>query len=83
MHQIKDILICQRYFITSDLDSFSTRTIVHVSNGDGEARYMVDPIILIDNQGLKLRDLRIAEAAIEENREIIIDRWNECFTKKK
>ncbi|MDD4516282.1 DUF4160 domain-containing protein [Massilibacteroides sp.] len=76
-------MICQRYFITSDLDSFSTRTIVHVSNGDGEARYMVDPIILIDNQGLKPRDLRIAEVAIEENREIIIDRWNECFTKKK
>jgi hypothetical protein len=56
---------------------------VHVSNGDGEARYMVDPIVMIDNHGLKPRDLRIAEAAIEENMEIIIERWNEYFAKKK
>lgn len=54
---------------------------VHVSNGDGEARYMVEPISLISNRGLKPRDLRIAEAAIEENREVIIENWNRYFNK--
>lgn len=54
---------------------------VHVSSGDAEARYMVDPIMLVSNSGLKPRDLRIAEAAIEENREVIIENWNRYFNK--
>ena len=56
---------------------------VHVQNGDGEAKFQVNPILLIENKGLKNRDLRIAEMAIEENREIIIERWNEFFKDKK
>lgn len=55
---------------------------VHVSNGNGEARYMIDPVKLISNNGLKTRDLRIAEAAIEENKEIIAENWNRYFNKK-
>lgn len=54
---------------------------VHVSNADGEAKFKVDPICLIENKGLKQRDLWYAEAAIEENKEVIIDRWNEFFSK--
>ncbi len=54
---------------------------VHASNGNGEARYRIDPIKLISNSGMKERDLRIAEAAIEENREIIIENWNKFFNK--
>ncbi|MDR0834415.1 MAG: DUF4160 domain-containing protein [Candidatus Symbiothrix sp.] len=56
---------------------------VHVQNGDGEAKFQVLPIRLIENKGLKNRDLRIAEMAIEENKEIIIERWNEFFKDKK
>jgi hypothetical protein len=55
---------------------------VHVSNGDGEARFRVDPLSLIENRGLKSRDLRMAEMAIEENKQVIIDRWMEYFKKK-
>jgi hypothetical protein len=56
---------------------------VHVSAEDHEARYQVYPEIrLIENRGLKPRELRIAEIAIEENREIIIARWNEHFKDK-
>ena len=55
---------------------------VHVSNGNGEARYHIDPVRLVSNRGMKERDLRIAEAAIEENREVIIENWNRCFNEK-
>lgn len=54
---------------------------VHVSNGSGEARYQVEPLQLIGNKGLKPRELKVAEMAIEENKEVIIDRWNEFFGK--
>jgi hypothetical protein len=54
---------------------------IHVSNGNDEARYLIDPITLVSNNGMKTRDLRIAEAAIEENREIIIENWNRYFNK--
>ena len=54
---------------------------VHVSNGDGEARFRIDPIQMIENHGLKPRELKYAEAAIEENKEVIIERWNEYFNK--
>ena len=54
---------------------------VHVSNGDGEARFQIDPIRLITNCGLKPRELKYAEAAIEENKEVIVERWTEYFQK--
>ena len=56
---------------------------VHVSVDDSEARFQVYPEIkLIENKGLKQRELRWAEVAIEENREIIIARWKEYFKDK-
>jgi len=54
---------------------------VHVQGGNGEARFRIDPIELAENKGLKNKDLKIAEIAIEENREVIIERWNEYFKK--
>lgn len=54
---------------------------VHVRNTDGEARFEVAEIKLISNRGLKNKDLKLAEAIIEENREIIIEKWNEHFKK--
>lgn len=53
---------------------------VHVSIDNSEARYQVHPETkLIENRGLKPRELRLAEIAIEENREIIVARWKEHF----
>jgi hypothetical protein len=54
---------------------------VHVSNSDGEAKFNVNPLKLVENRGLKPKDIRYAEAAIEENKEIIIQRWNEFYKK--
>jgi len=53
---------------------------IHVSSDNTEARYQVSPEIkLIENRGLKPRELRLSEIAIEENKEIIIARWKEYF----
>lgn len=54
---------------------------IHVKNGDGEAKFEVVDIKLIFNSGLKNKDLRLAEAIIEENREIIIAKWTEYHGK--
>ena len=53
---------------------------VDVSSGEQEAYSRVVPEIeLIENNGLKPREIRQSIMAIEENREIIIERWNEYF----
>lgn len=45
-----------------------------------EAKFSVDPEVkLIDNNGLKASELRLAESVIEENKEIIVNRWKEYF----
>jgi len=57
---------------------------VHISSGKGkgehQAKFQVIPMVeLIENDGLKLQELKLAESIIEENREIIIERWKEFF----
>lgn len=52
---------------------------VHVRNGDGNAKFEVNPIRLVENNGMKSKDLKIAEGLIEENEYLIINRWHEYF----
>ncbi len=55
---------------------------VHVEKGGGVAKFAVDPEIrLIENNGLKPNDLKLAESIIEENREVIIENWTTFFGK--
>lgn len=53
---------------------------VHVSNGNCDAKFRIEPEIeLIENNGLKAQELRNALRGIKENKEVIINRWNEFF----
>lgn len=52
---------------------------LHVSNADGEAKFTVDPVKLIKNYGLKQKDIKLAESILEENKDLIILRWNAFF----
>ena len=53
---------------------------VHVANSDGEAKFQIVPeITLINNDGMKRKDIRLAESIIEENEDLIIKRWEEFF----
>lgn len=52
---------------------------LHVRNADGEARFTIETVTCIENNGLKNKDLYLAEAVIEENKQIFLARWNEFF----
>lgn len=54
---------------------------VHISKGDAEAKYNIESLELVENYGFKKSELRLIEAVLEENKEIIIDRWHEYFRK--
>jgi len=56
---------------------------VHVIKDGHEARFQVKPeVVLLENKGLKISELRMAESVIEENKELIIERWTEFFKQK-
>lgn len=55
---------------------------VHIKNADGSAKFEVNPLKLIENKGMKNKDIHLAESIIEENTEVIVKRWKEYFDKK-
>jgi hypothetical protein len=52
---------------------------VHIENADGDAKFEIKPVKLVNNNGIKNKDLRLAESIIEENEDLIEKRWNEYF----
>ena len=38
-----------------------------------------DNVVLIENNGIKQKDLKLAEAVLEENKELAINEWNKYF----
>lgn len=54
---------------------------IHIKNSDGTAKFGIKPVTIIENNGIKSKDLHLAESIIEENEEIIEKRWNEYFSK--
>ena len=55
---------------------------VHVIKGNAEARFQVQPeVTLIDSKGLKPAELKLAESLVEENKEMIIERWKTFFAR--
>ncbi len=56
---------------------------VHVKNADGRAKFDItqEKIVLVKNEGLKIKDIKAAEMVLEENRELAIEKWNEYFGK--
>jgi len=54
---------------------------VHIENADGDAKFEIRPVKLINNNGMKNKDVKLAESIIEENEELIEKRWKEYFKK--
>jgi hypothetical protein len=51
---------------------------VHVRHGDGEAVFdMDDGIDLRESQNMKMNELSKAQHLAEENRQLILEKWNE------
>jgi hypothetical protein len=52
--------------------------ITHVRHGGGEAVFIVeDGVELRESQGLNVKDLGKAQSLAEENKGLIIKKWNE------
>ena len=56
---------------------------VHVKNADGKAKFdsLPEGIGLVENKGIKIKDIKAAEMVLEENKELAIEKWNEYFGK--
>ena len=54
---------------------------VHVTNGGREAKYNVQPVKMVYNHGFKKHELSLIESIVEENVDVITDRWHEFFKK--
>jgi len=56
---------------------------VHVQNAEGRAKFYISPTVKIAyNKGLKPSALKLAEAVIEENKGLIIKKWEEFYENK-
>jgi hypothetical protein len=59
---------------------------VHVVKGKGKIKEnakfnMMPEITLVENNGLQSNEIKMAEMVIEENKELIFEKWNEFFNK--
>lgn len=52
---------------------------VHILKDGCEAKYNVSPIEQIYNHGFKKQQIAIIESVIEENVDVITDRWKSYF----
>ena len=52
---------------------------VHVIKGNISAKFTISPVVLVENHGLKPAELKMVEAIIEENSEVIAEHWNKFF----
>ncbi len=55
---------------------------VHVIKDGCDAKYNIDPVELVYNHGFKKHEISMIESVIEQNKDIIAERWNEFFKKQ-
>lgn len=58
---------------------------IHVVGKEGQAKFVFDgqEFALQESKNVKLNDLKRIAKVIKENKDIIINRWNEYFTEKR
>lgn len=55
---------------------------IHVRKGGGIAKYWIDDMVTLDSSwGMTSKELNTLVIKIEEQRELIMERWNEFFGK--
>jgi hypothetical protein len=56
------------------------RAHVHISCADGEAKFWVEPaVLLVENHGLSAVQLREIEKVVREKKDDILNAWREHF----
>lgn len=54
---------------------------VHVVKGNISAKFTIFPVCLVENNGLRPTELKMVEAVIEENVDVIAEHRNRFFNK--
>lgn len=52
---------------------------VHVERDDLEAKFWLDPVRLERSRGFARKEIREIQSIVEENRQNLLDLWNESF----
>lgn len=52
---------------------------VHVKNGNGKAKIIIETADVVENNGIKPADLKKAVAAVKQYRKDMIQAWKEYF----
>lgn len=64
------------YFYTRDHEPIH----VHVKSSDGIAKFEIEnEVILVENKGVKAKDIKLAESILEENKENFREEWKKTF----
>lgn len=62
------------YFVSHDLREPPH---VHVDRDDFSAKFWIQPVALARNLGFSPKELRTIERHIQDNREVLMEGWNE------
>lgn len=52
---------------------------VHVEKGDAAAKFDLIPVALVKNEGMKNKEVKRAEAIIQERQQEFISKWERYF----
>ena len=52
---------------------------VHIKRAGNEAKFNVQPVELIYNYGFKQHEISLIRSLVEENVDVITERWHEFF----
>jgi hypothetical protein len=69
-----------RGFFFSNEGSPSEPIHIHIKKGEGEAKFWIDPnIVLVESWKMKVSELTRAQEIVVEQRQKIIDAWKQHF----
>lgn len=54
---------------------------IHVIKGGSKAKYTINPVELIENEGFNPAEIKMIESIVEDNQEVIAEHWNKYFNK--
>jgi hypothetical protein len=52
---------------------------IHVRSAERYAKFWLDPVTVSEAYGYNARELLVIQRLVEENREVLLDAWNEHF----
>lgn len=54
---------------------------IHVEKDDNVAKFWIEPLVLVENHGFISSELLVIMEIIEQNKQLIKNKWNEHFNK--